>query len=176
MKHFILLVLFAGFSALSLSAQNIAPSPAGKTIQTVGLTEITVEYSRPGLKGRAALSDGSALAPLGKLWRTGANAATKITFDKDVKVGGQAVAAGSYAILTIPGASEWTVNLYPYEAGSWRSYSEAKPAVSAKAGAATMDSPIETFMITFDEIKDDSAVLIMGWSNVVAGLPIMVNN
>lgn len=175
MKHIFLLVLFAGFSAFSLSAQKVAPSPAGTTIQTVGLTEITVEYSRPGLKGRAALSEGSALAPLGKLWRTGANAATKITFDKDVKVAGQAVAAGSYALLTIPGASEWTVNLYPYEASSWRSYSEADPAVSAKAGAATMDSPIETFMITFDEIKDNSAVLIMGWSTTIAALPIEVN-
>lgn len=175
MRHIILLVLFAGFSTFSLSAQNRAPSPAGKTVQTVGLTEITVEYSRPGLKGRVALAEGSALAPLGKMWRTGANAATKITFDKDVKVGGQDVAAGSYAVITIPGASEWKVNLYPYKASSWRSYSEAEPAVSVMAGAATMDSPIETFMITFDEIKDYSAVLIMGWSTTIAALPIEVN-
>ncbi len=175
MRHIILLVLFAGFSTFSLSAQDRAPSPASKTVQTVGLTEITVEYSRPGLKGRKAFGEGTPLAPLGQLWRTGANAATKVTFDQDVKINGQAVTSGSYAVLTIPGKTEWTVNFYPYEGRSWRSYSEADPALSVTAGSITMDSPIETFMITFDEIKDYSALMIMGWATTIVAVPIEVN-
>ena len=106
------LLVFVALLGFSLTAQERAKSPFSTTTQTVGLTDITVEYSRPGLKDRAAFADNSELAPLNKLWRTGANAVTKITFSDDVKVGGQKVAAGSYVVLTMPGADSWKFHLY----------------------------------------------------------------
>ena len=175
MKYLVLLFTITALTFTSMTAQDRAPSPAATTIQKVGLTDITVEYSRPGLKGRTAFADGSALAPLGKMWRTGANSATKITFSEDVKVGGKMLAAGSYAITTVPSATQWTVNFYPHTATRWSTYQDATPAASVMTEAATMDSPIESFMISFDEIKDYSAVLIMGWANTIVPVTITVN-
>lgn len=174
MKHFSLVILMLGM-AFTLSAQNRAPSPSATIEQRVGLTDITVEYSRPGIKGRTLFTDNSPLAPLGKMWRTGANSATKVTFSADVKVGGKEVAAGSYALLTIPSASSWTINLYPYKESRWSTYRDATPAVSVMAAPVTMDSSIESFMIEFDELKDYSAAMILGWGNTIVPIPIEVN-
>ncbi len=85
-----------------------APSPLAKVSQEVGLTEISVEYSSPGAKGRKIWG---ALVPHDKIWRTGANAATKISFSRDVIFGGKSVPAGTYSIVTVPSASQWTVVL-----------------------------------------------------------------
>ena len=83
-----------------------APSPTATFTQKVGLTEVSINYSRPSMKGRKIYGD---LVPFGKLWRTGANMATKITFADDVKIGGNDLKAGTYALFTIPGENEWTV-------------------------------------------------------------------
>ena len=85
-----------------------SPSPACTIKQRVGLTDIEVVYSRPGIKGRQIFGS---LVPYDKVWRTGANNATKITFSTPVKLNGQDVAAGSYALYTIPGEDEWTIIL-----------------------------------------------------------------
>jgi len=82
------------------------PSPSAKIMQTVGLTDITVEYSAPTVKGRKIWGE---LVPYDKLWRAGANAATKVTFSRDVKIVGKAVLAGSYAFFAIPTKKTWTV-------------------------------------------------------------------
>src|SRR5215472_17176281 len=99
------------FSLMSLVAcpafgqlQLPRPSPAAKVTQTVGLTEITVEYSSPSVKGRKIWGG---LLPYGQVWRAGANQATKVSFSKDVTVAGTPVAAGSYSFLAIPGEHEW---------------------------------------------------------------------
>ncbi|MBT8236820.1 MAG: DUF2911 domain-containing protein, partial [Bacteroidia bacterium] len=107
------LFLLAGAFVLSISLQGQmqtpAPSPFSKIEQKVGLTDVTVEYSRPSMKGRTIFGD---LVPYDKLWRTGANARTKITFSDDIKFGSTDVKAGSYGLLTIPGMSSWDVILY----------------------------------------------------------------
>ena len=96
-------------------------SPSSTLTQTVGLSEVTVVYSRPSKKGRTIFgADG--LVPTGKVWRTGANQATKITISDDMTVEGSALKAGSYAILTIPGSSKWAVHFYEHESGNWSSY------------------------------------------------------
>ena len=88
------------------------PSPAGSVTTTVGLTDIKIDYSRPRAKGRKIFStDPATVVPFGKIWRTGANSGTKITFSEDVKVEGIAVPKGEYLILTWPGEKEWTVAL-----------------------------------------------------------------
>src|SRR5512139_1554795 len=102
------LVLAAAALAAPAFAQFEAPQPSPKATltQRVGLTDVTISYSRPSVKGRVIWGE---LVPFDKPWRTGANAATTITFSDDVTVEGQKLAAGTYSIVTIPGKAEWTV-------------------------------------------------------------------
>ena len=106
--------LFLGLMTLvafQLSAQVTAPqpSPSAKTDQIIGLTSVKIDYSRPAMRGRAIFGD---LVPFGKLWRTGANQNTIITFSTDVTIGDSNVKAGSYAIFTTPNKDSWDVVFY----------------------------------------------------------------
>src|SRR6056297_3850063 len=108
MKNLVLslfLVLTLGWS-MQAQISTPAPSPLAKMEQMVGLTEVHLEYSRPSAKGRTIYGD---LVPFDKLWRTGANSATKVTFSDDVVIEGKTLEAGSYALFTIPGKEEWTI-------------------------------------------------------------------
>ncbi len=165
--------LFA-LAPLFLAAQDApAPSPASEVSQVVGLTNVTIAYSRPGVKDRTIFAaDG--LVPFGEIWRTGANAATKITFDKDVEVGGKALSAGSYAILSKPGAESWEVMFFPYESGSWMSYVDKNPAATVTAEAHSMDVFVETFFIDINNIRDDSATIDIVWENTYVSIPLSV--
>ena len=110
MRNLLILFIFsmASFTA-NAQIEVPAPSPGSKLEQKVGLTDITVEYSRPGVKNRRVFGK---LVPYGEMWRTGANASTKITFSKDVKVEGNDLAKGTYALYTVPGETEWEVIFY----------------------------------------------------------------
>src|SRR5690606_31483286 len=102
---------FASVSGLAQTSGRIdfpAPSPAAQVRQRVGLTDFEVVYSRPSVKDRRIFGE---LEPYGEVWRTGANAATKISFSTAVTFGGQLVEAGTYALFSIPGESEWIVIL-----------------------------------------------------------------
>ncbi len=107
MKKTILSLFLAAF-AFSATAQinTPAPSPSQKIEQKVGLTDVTLEYSRPGMKGRTIFGD---LIPFDKVWRTGANQNTKITFSTDVTIDGKALKKGTYAVYTKPGKQSWDV-------------------------------------------------------------------
>ena len=93
------LFLFAGLlsSAATAQIQTPQPSPFTKVEQKVGLTDVTLEYSRPGMRDREIFGN---LVPYGEIWRTGANENTKITFSDDVEIDGKTLAAGTYAIYT----------------------------------------------------------------------------
>lgn len=163
-------------SAATLAMGQITtpqPSPAATVTQTIGLTEVTVEYSRPGVKGRAIFGD---LVPFDQVWRTGANSATKITFSEDVTVEGQELAAGSYAILTKPGASKWDVHFYKYEGRSWGSYVEKTPTVVASVAAIQLPSgmKMENFNILFDQLTNNGGNLEMIWDGTVVPVSIGV--
>src|SRR5690349_5597941 len=136
MKKISLLVLLAITCFLSeAQVQTPAASPAGSVTATVGLTEVKIDYSRPRIKGRVIFgTDPKAVVPFGKIWRTGANNGTKISFSDDVKVEGIAVPKGEYLILTWPGASEWTVSLYKDVAlgGNTGGYDKSKDAANFK--------------------------------------------
>ena len=140
-----------------------APSPLSKVTQMAGTTEITIEYSRPSLKGRTIFPD---LHKYGEIWRTGANAATKITFSKDVKVEGKSLSAGSYAILTKPGATTWEVMFYPYEESRWSTYSSKNPTASVTVSSQPIECEVESFLIDINELRDDSAVLGLVWGTI----------
>jgi len=174
-KLFLSFLFVAVFGIGFMQAQGErAPSPSAKLVQKVGLTDVTIEYSRPGVKGRTIFAaDG--LVPFGKLWRTGANSATKITFSDAVKIGDGELAAGSYAILTKPGATSWDINFYPYGATRWSGYADADPAVSVKATPALLPNNVESFLITIGDLTDYSATIVFRWEKTVVSLPFKVN-
>lgn len=175
MKKFVLLLsTILVFSAGSLSAQEErAPSPAATLSQKVGLTDVTIEYSRPSMKDRTIFAkDG--LVPFGKIWRTGANSATKITFSGPVTIGDTELEAGAYAILTMPGEDSWMVHFYPFEANGWGSYRNADPAVAVEATPTMGSEAVESFLITVDELRDYSASLVMMWDKTRVAVPFKV--
>lgn len=150
-----------------------APSPSATTTQAVGLTEITVEYSRPGMKGRTIFAE-DGLVPFGAMWRTGANSATKITIGQDATIGGVEVEGGSYAVLTKPMASEWMFMLYPYEGGSWGSYREKTPAATFSAATKSTAMPVESFTIGVNNLTSNSATLDFMWENTMVSVAVEV--
>jgi hypothetical protein len=139
------------------------PSPKATLAQRVGLTDVTISYSRPSVKGRVIWGD---LVPWDKPWRTGANAATTVAFSDDVTVEGQKLAAGTYSIVTIPGKDEWTV-VFNTDTKLWweTQYDAAKDAlrVKVKPEVAPM---LETFHIGFPSISATGAVLAIEWEKV----------
>lgn len=162
------------FSIGNMNAQeNRAPSPSAKLVQKVGLTDVTIEYSRPGVKDRSIFAaDG--LVPFGKKWRTGANSATKITFSDAVKIDGNDVAAGSYAIITTPDKDSWAIHFFPYESTRWSSYSNAEPMLTIKAMPKMLANNVESFLITVDNLRDYSASIVMQWEKTMVSFPITV--
>ena len=128
------------------------PSPPAVVKTTVHGTDLTIDYSRPSLKGRAAFGEKSPLAPVGEVWRTGANEATTFTVSKDVKIEGQALAAGTYSLFTIPGPSEWTI-VFNKTAKQWGAYDykAADDVLRVKVKPTTVATPVEQFTITADK-------------------------
>lgn len=150
------------FSGLDKSPADIAYYPASSRETDKAARVI---YSRPQLKGRSL----SELVPVGKVWRTGANEASEITFYKDAKIGGKTVKAGSYSLFTIPGEEEWTVilnsNLHHWGAFSYDSDADV---VRSTATVSTDSEELEAFSIAFD----DDGNMVMGWGTTRATLPI----
>jgi hypothetical protein len=164
--------LFTGGLLLAAGAQAQAPrlefpaaSPACTIKQRVGLTDIEVTYSRPSAKGRQIFGN---VVPFGAVWRTGANNATKITFSTPVKLNGTDVAAGAYALYTLPGESEWTIILNKGVGKSGTQYDEKEDVVRFKATPVNLlDTSIETFTIEFNHLRDESAVINLVWEKTV---------
>ena len=150
------------------------PSPTMKLETTVGLTDVMVEYSRPGMKGRELFSE-DGLVPYGEIWRTGANQATKITFTDKMMVADQEVPAGSYAILSRPAEEQWEVMFYDYEGGNWTSYVEKEPALTVMAEVKEAKDEAETFTIMLENYSMDGADLTMKWGETMVALPLQSN-
>jgi hypothetical protein len=164
----------SGADAVAVPAPKFpAQSPASTVTQDVGLTKIEVVYSRPGVKGRKIFGGTEAF---GRVWRTGANTATKITFSTPVTFGGAAVPAGSYALYTIPGENEWTLILNKVT-GQWGAYQyDAKndlARVTAKPTALLQ--LVETFTIDINDIRDQSATLNLVWEKTRVAVKIEVD-
>jgi hypothetical protein len=171
------LFFIAALCLLSLGAtaqiETPAPSPAASLTQTVGLTDISIDYSRPSMKGRTVYGN---LVPYGKVWRTGANARTKITFSTDVTIGGEPLKAGTYALFTKPEASSWTVYFYTeYQGGGAPAeWDDSKVAAMVKVKAQNIPMDIETFTITMDDLTNNGANLGIMWEKTYVGVPIGV--
>ena len=153
--------------------QTPQPSPFSKVEQKVGLTDVTLEYSRPSAKGRKIYGD---LVPFDKLWRTGANKNTTITFSDPVKVGETNVPAGSYAIFTKPGAKSWEVYFYS-DTNNWgtpQNWDEAKVAATITLQVEKLPFKVETFSMLFGDLKNDSAKLEIIWESTLVEIPFSV--
>ncbi len=156
-------------AAVNAQIETPQPSPFTKVEQKVGLTDVTLEYSRPSMKGRTIFGD---LVPYGKYWRAGANKNTTITFSGDVMVDGEKLKAGSYAIFVKPSQDSWEVVFYS-DTNNWGtpgSWDDSKVAVKTTVKTYKMPMKVETFTISFDDLKNDSAQLGFIWENVYAGV------
>lgn len=174
MKKFALL-LFAVSLCFSLEAQiqTPAPSPSSTLEQKVGLTDVTVKYSRPAMKGRTIFGD---LVPYGAIWRTGANQNTVITFSDDVTVKGKELKAGSYAIYTRPNEAVWEVFFYTTTDnwGTPQEWDASKVAATVKVETMEIPMPIESFTITIDDLYSNGATLGIMWENTYVGVDFVV--
>ncbi len=170
MKKFTLL-LCAVVGSISLNGQisTPAPSPSGKIMQTVGLTDVSVEYSRPSMRGRTIFGD---LVPYDKLWRTGANKNSMITFSDDVTISGQKVKAGSYAIFTKPGPTSWEVIFYA-DTNNWgtpQNWDDSKVAAKTNVEVYNMPSNVESFTMSIDDLHNNGASLGIMWEKAYVGV------
>ncbi len=168
-------LILALLSTVNVDAQirTPAPSPGSKLTQTVGLTEITIEYSRPSAKGRAIFAkDG--LVPFGTMWRTGANAATKITFGDDVKVGDQELKKGSYALFSKPDAAAWQVMFFNYETSNAGGYGDKTAVATLSVKPQMMNHMVETFTIDINNITNTSATIDLSWEKTMVSIPLTV--
>lgn len=169
--------LFLGaFCLAAITATNAQQlkTPAPSTTQTikqdVGLGNIELVYSRPNMKGRKIFGD---LVPFDKVWRTGANSATTLTFSDEVTIGGTKIAPGKYGLLSIPSASEWTLIITKQlDVTSPAAYKSENDVVRVKAKPVAMPFPVETFTAMFADVKDNGASLGLMWDKTYVELPI----
>jgi hypothetical protein len=167
------LVMVSAMQAQTPKIDFPAASPGCTLKQRVGLTDIEIVYSRPSVKGRTIFGG---IVPYGQVWRTGANQATKITFSTPVKLEGHEIPAGTYALFTIPGESEWTIIISTNAAqfGAFQ-YNQKDDLVRFKVTPAMLpDTSVETFVIEFNRIRDESALLELVWEKTVVPIHLEV--
>jgi hypothetical protein len=165
----------AALIALPAAAQLKLPAVSQHAVvtQTVGLTDITVTYSRPGVKGRQIFGE---LVPYGKVWRSGANQATQFAVSTDVSIEGQKLPAGTYSLHTIPGPDSWTV-IFNKDAGQWGSFSydQAKDALRVTVKPEKAMHSTEWLEYYFPEVSTDAATLVLQWADVKVPIHIDAN-
>jgi hypothetical protein len=154
------LALGSGLEAQTPRINFPAASPACTLKQRVGLTDIEIVYSRPGVKNRTIYGG---IVPYDQVWRTGANQATRVTFSTPVKLEGTDIPAGKYALYTIPDEKEWTVIIHKDTAATIFNYNPTNDLVRFKAVPVKLAEPVETFTIEVGDIRDDSATLNLVW-------------
>ncbi|WP_194775596.1 DUF2911 domain-containing protein [Pararhodonellum marinum] len=156
-------VLFLAYQVQAQQIQMPQASPAAKVSQKIGLTDVSVEYSRPSTKGRKIFGE---LVPYGDVWRTGANAATILSFSSDVKVNNNVVPAGSYALYSIPNRNEWTVILSK-NTKLWGAvgYSQEDDLLRFTVKPEKHNRKFETMEINFVDMTDTGASVAINWEN-----------
>jgi opacity protein-like surface antigen len=173
MKHTVLsFVVAASLLSVPAAAQSVklpAPSPAATVMQTVGVATATVEYSSPGAKGRTLWGK---LVPYDKLWRTGANSATRLILSHDATIGGKVVPAGRYALYTIPGKKQWTMIVNKgADNGGTRGYKEADDVARVDVKPAKIGAR-ERLSFVFSDTTDTSTRLDLEWGKLRVSLPV----
>ena len=173
MKKLVTLSL-ALFICINLFAQvkMPAPSPTQTLKQDFGLGTIELKYSRPSAKGRKVFGE---LVPFNKLWRTGANAATIITFTDPVMINGKKLDTGTYAIYTIPNLESWEVIFNKGITSSVATYKESDDVIRVKAEALKQKNKLETFTMEIGNIRPESCELNLMWEKTLITLMVETN-
>lgn len=164
---FLFLALLVGLATLSALGQRASDrpraSPNASVSQTIGVTEVTISYGRPGVRGRKIWGG---LVPYGQVWRTGANEATTISFTRDVLIEGQKLPAGTYALFTIPNENEWTIifNKNPKQWGAF-DHDPQQDVLRVKVKPQAADHE-EWMNVSFRDLSRDSATLVLRWEKI----------
>lgn len=163
------LLLLISWSLSIAQIKTPQPSPLQTITQRIGITDITVEYSRPGVKGRKVFGD---LVPYGELWRTGANAATKVSSEGGFMFGTLKVEPGEYSLFTIPDKTEWTIILNRDPKTNTTRYDQSRDVGRFKVKAAKAPVKYETFTIDFTNLGDSTALMRLLWDQTMIEIPI----
>tara|TARA_Y100000991_G_scaffold117487_1_gene88664 strand:+ start:39 stop:893 length:855 start_codon:yes stop_codon:yes gene_type:complete len=170
---FTLLLFTVNLSFSQINTPRV--SPASEVEQMVGLTEIEIEYSRPSMRGREVFGN---LVPFGKVWRTGADNSTKISFDTDVIISGKTIQSGTYSIFSIPNKESWEIIFYS-DVELWgvpRDWSENKIVFSSMFDVKKLkkSNTVETFTISFNDLTNNDVNMSISWENTSVDIKIEV--
>jgi hypothetical protein len=164
------LTLAIAYAGHAQSLKTPAPSSTQNIKQDFGLSTVELSYSRPGIKGRKVFGD---LVPFGKVWRTGANQATTLTFGDEVTIGGTKIPAGKYGLVSIPGAASWTLIITKQtDITSPAAYKAENDVVQVKVKPVALATSVESFTMQFVNIKPASCGLQIMWDKTAVTLPI----
>jgi len=175
-KIMLAVVLFCGLSGMA-QIKMPAPSSTQKISQDFGMGKIELTYSRPNIKGRAMLKDNSELAPFGKLWRTGANAATRLYFSDNVMMGGKLLDTGAYVLYVVPAKDMWEIVINK-GLTNWGTdgYKESEDVVRFKVKANKINGDaVETLTMQFANVQAESCDLHIMWGNTAVSVPMSTN-
>lgn len=167
-------VALSGAASIA-AAQSIdlpQPSPKARTEQRVGVTDVAIDYSSPGVKNRKVWGD---LVPYDKIWRAGANQATKLTVSQNFSFGGTAVKAGSYSLFMVPGKTSWTVHLNTDVAATQDNHDAKNDVAKVTVKPAALPAVRERLRYTFDDTQDASTTLTLEWERVRIAVPITID-
>jgi len=175
-KLFFLIALLAAFTTANAQIKTPAPSPVGKISQELGLIKVDVEYSRPSAKGRKVFGD---LVPFGEMWRTGANASTKVTVSDDAKVAGIPLPKGTYALYTVPGEKEWTIIFYK-NTSFWgtpepKDFKEEDVQAKFTVTSVPIRDLVETFTLNLTNLRNNGGDLEIIWEYTKVVIPILTD-
>ena len=172
-KNITFALILSAFTFCFCYSQNLVtpqPSPTEEIKQNFGLSQIEVSYSRPGVKGRKIFGD---LVPYNKVWRTGANSATTITFGDDVMIEGTKIPAGKYGLLSIPGENEWTIIFTKQtDVTNAAAYKQNQDVLRVSVKPFQLPFSVQNFTISFNDITGDSCKLELMWDNVYVSVPV----
>jgi tetratricopeptide (TPR) repeat protein len=171
MMQKLILAAALSFAVMNTNAQAIktpAPSPTQTIKQDFGISSVELIYSRPSMKGRKVFGD---LVPWGKVWRTGANSATRIKFADDVMFGGQTLKAGEYALYTVPNEKEWEIIINKGSANWGTDYKQEDDVIRVKAKSSKLDDAVESFTMQFANVKPSTAELQIMWDKTYVSVP-----
>lgn len=171
MKTILTAIAFSISLCVSAQIETPQPSPNAVLTQNIGLSEVSLAYSRPSANGRTIFGD---LVPFNKRWRTGANENTILTFSHDVEIEGQYLEAGSYALYSVPKEESWDVFFYE-DTDNWglpKTWNEDAVAAMVNLPVSTLNHNIETFTIGFNAIAMDKAHLQISWETTMIEIPI----
>ncbi|MGI8745619.1 MAG: DUF2911 domain-containing protein [Bryobacteraceae bacterium] len=169
-------LLFAGLALSALATVTLGqekkpPSPPADTSVTINGKTITIKYSAPSMRGRKIFGE---LVPAGQVWRLGANAATALTTEGDLNIGGTKVPAGKYTLYAIPDVSQWQLIINKQTGQPGTEYSQDQDLARIKVKTTKADAPLETFKITLESAGGNKGTLTLAWENTVASVPFTV--